>query len=389
LTAFPGLQAPPFQLISPVMVTAQGHLYMAASAGGARVLPVGIPTLGLVIIHVAVAALVFLAFFLVITRQNYPWQMRKEAVSLLEAAGGDVNRAVQLLQARATVMNWPWPRNPHQFIRNAKKSFDGRGSILPVKHGRKTNMPPEVEVEIINLVLHGYEHIEDIAGHQVHVHSYYRSFPEACATNGRIAQLMTQYGFRSASSLKRHLDHYHPGALHLHSGDIKQQHTPKQRAQRVDICKLALQHLQVQHHLISRVCFMDGFHVKVKPATRFAYYCSPADSLGVNMVLEVPAHLIRGKIKIHLFAVVNPFFGPIYMEFVSGTQDDVWPVHQDPTNPTRPPPTYYVSAARSQHLPCRSTLTCAPSTLAMYCGYGTVHIMPRSDTTLTCACLKL
>jgi hypothetical protein len=92
---------------------------------------------------------------------------------------------------------------------------------------------------------------------------------------------------------------------------------------------------------------MDCFHVKAKPAARFAYYCSPNDSLGMNMVIEIPKHLM---------AVVNPFFGPIYLEFVSGTQPDVKPLEYTADQVK----TYYVSAASSQLLPYLSAVMCAP-----------------------------
>jgi hypothetical protein len=34
----------------------------------------------------------------------------------------------------------------------------------------------------------------------------------------------------------------------------------------------------------------------------------------------MPKNIARGEIKLHLFAVVNPWLGPIYLEFVSGSQ---------------------------------------------------------------------
>jgi hypothetical protein len=382
------LQAPPTALISAVMVRLESQLSLASPAGYSRVLPFGISSMA-VVLHVIVAAMVILAVILATTRQSFPWQMRSAAVSVLAAARGNMANAMQMLRDMASTRHWPWPRNPSQFILNAKRSFEERGSVLPFKHGRRSRMPEAAEIEIINLVHGGYEHMQYISGQPVHVKSYYRSFTEACSTNGRIAQLMTQYGFRSASALKRHLDAKHPGALHLHSADIKQVHTPQQRAQRVTLCDLALQHLNAQPNLIKRVCYMDGFHVKVKPATRFAYYCSPEDTLGVNLVIEMPAHLLRGEIKIHMFAVVNPFLGPVYMEYVSGTQADVPHVH-----PNYPHPTYYVSAgsgmqpaACSQLLPSLSIVTRAPSRPAMYCGYGISHTMPCPVTAPTRACM--
>jgi hypothetical protein len=42
--------------------------------------------------------------------------------------------------------------------------------------------------------------------------------------------------------------------------------------------------------------------------------CSPInDSLGMNMVIEIPKHLMKNEIRIHLMAVVNPFFGPTHL----------------------------------------------------------------------------
>lgn len=383
LTASPMLQAPPFALISARMARTYHHLGLAASGGDANGLLVGMTTLVLVLC-VNLAALVVLAY-MAITRQSYSWQMRREAVSCLDRAGGNMAEAVRRLREKASEMRWEMPKNPHQFIKNARDRFVATGSVLPFNRGRRSKMTAEVAMEIIDLVNSGYDVVKYIGDHPVCIQYYYTSFAQACHTNLTIANLMRLSGFSNVSSLKRHLDATYPGLMHLHPGDIKQQHTPEQRAQRVETCALALHNLQTHPHLLSRVCFMDCFHVKVKPAVRFAYYCSPNDSLGMNMVLEVPAKLIKGELKIHLIAVVNPVFGPIYMEFVSGTQADVQPIHYTAEQVV----TYYVSAACSHDLPYLSHVTSAPSMLAMYSGYGTAHTMPCSDITLTCACMKL
>ena len=363
MTAAPVLQPPPFAQLSVRMTRVYPHLGLAAPAAGIPAMLAGMTTLVLVIC-IMLAALVFLAC-MATTRQEYPWQMKREAVTCLAEAGGNVTAAVSRLRAKATAMHWPWPVNPHQFIQYATDRFDRLGTVLPIKHGRKSKMPHEVAMHIADLVNAGYETVKYIGNYPVIVQCYYKSFAQACHTNDDIRQLMQQYGFSSASSLKRHLDATCHGAMHLHPGDIKQQHTPEQRQQRVQQCTLALQHLQSEHHLLSRVCYMDCFHVKVKPAIRFAYYCSPNDSLGMNMVLEVPKHLYKGEIKIHLIAVVNPFFGPIYMEFVSGTQADVQPVHYRAPQVA----TYYVSAACSHALPYLSIIvTLASRMLAMNSG---------------------
>ena len=336
------------------MVRVLGHLWLATSAGGVRGLPTGVTTLVLVT-HVTVAALVILVAFMAVFRGRYPWEMRKEAVYLAEqckAEGGDMRDAVMRLRARAQAAQWPWPRNPFSFIRNAQHSFDTRGSVVPVRHGRKSMMPDEVALEIINLVNGGHDQIEDIDGQPVLVRSYYKSFTQACNTNMLIKFYMQLYGFSNASSLRRHLEKEHPSAMHLHPGDIKQAHTPTQREQRVEKCILALANLLTHPNLLSRLCFMDCFHVKVTPAKRFAYYCSPTDSIGMNMVIEIPAKLMKGEIKIHLMAVVNPFFGPIYLEFVSGTQADVKPLEYTADQVK----TYYVRATCNQLLPYLSAV---------------------------------
>jgi hypothetical protein len=362
LTAAPVLQPPPFAQLSARMARVYSHLGLAAPAADVPAMLAGVTTLVLVICF-NLAALVFLAY-MATTRQASPWQMKKEAVTCLAEAGSNLDAAVSRLRAKATAMHWPWPVNPRQFITYTKDRFDRLGTVLPIKHGRKSKMPDEVAMHIVELVNAGYQTVKYIGNYPVIMHCYYKSFALACHTNAEIQQLMQQYGFSRASSLKRHLDATCHGAMHLHPGDIKQQHTPEQRQQRVQQCALALQYLQSEHHLLSRVCYMDCFHVKVKPAVRFAYYCSPNDSLGMNMVLEVPRHLFKGESKIHLIAVVNPFFGPIYMEFVSGTQADVQPIHYSAPQVA----TYYVSDACSHALPYLSIVTLAPRMLAMNSG---------------------
>ena len=369
------------------MVRVHDHLWLATSAGGVRDLPPVVTTLVLVT-HVIVAAVVIMVAVVAVTRGHYPWEMRREAVYLAgrcRAEGGDMRDAVMRLYARAQAEQWPWPKNPDSFIKNAQHSFDSRGSVLPVKHGRKSKLPDDVAMEIIDLVHAGYDKIIFISGQPILVRYYYKSFSQACSTNTLIKLYMQLYGFSNASSLRRHLHQHHPGAMHLHPGDIKQEHTPVQRAERVEKCILALANLQAHPNLLSRLCVMDCFHVKAKPAAQFAYYCSPNDSLGMNMVIEIPKHLLKNEIRIHLMAVVNPFFGPIYLEFVSGTQPDVKPLEYTADQVK----TYYVSAASSQLLPYLSAVICAPSLAAMYCGYGTSHTTSCSVTTLTSACMQL
>ena len=113
------------------MVRVHGHLWLATSAGGIRGLPAGVTTLVLVT-HVVVAALVILVAVMAVTRGHYPWEMRREAVYLAGqclAEGGDMRDAVMRLHARAQAEQWPWPRNPFSFIRNAQHSFDTRPGV--------------------------------------------------------------------------------------------------------------------------------------------------------------------------------------------------------------------------------------------------------------------
>ena len=155
------------------MVRVHDHLWLATPAGGVRGLPAGVTTLVLVS-HVIVAALVILVATMAVTRGHYPWEMRREAVYLAgrcRAEGGDMRDAVIRLHARARpgprAEQWPWPRNPYSFIKNAQHSFDTRGSVIPVKHGRKSKMPDDVALEIIDLVHAGYDKISIIHGQPI------------------------------------------------------------------------------------------------------------------------------------------------------------------------------------------------------------------------------
>jgi hypothetical protein len=164
------------------MVRVQGPLWLATMAGHAGGLHDGMQTLALVI-YATVAALVFLVAYMAITRQGMPWQMRREASSLYDAVmatGGRVVDAVRRLHARAREEGWPWPKHPFSFIRNAKYSLDSRGSVLPIKHGRKSKLPAEIALEIINLVHAGYDTVEVYGGHPFLVRNYYQSFTQAC-----------------------------------------------------------------------------------------------------------------------------------------------------------------------------------------------------------------
>ena len=108
------------------MVRVHDHLWLATSAGGVRDLPPVVTTLVLVT-HVIVAAVVIMVAVVAVTRGHYPWEMRREAVYLAgrcRAEGGDMRDAVMRLHARAQAEQWPWPRNPYSFIKNALVSCD-------------------------------------------------------------------------------------------------------------------------------------------------------------------------------------------------------------------------------------------------------------------------
>jgi hypothetical protein len=104
---------------------------------------------------------------------------------------------------------------------------------IPRKPIGEETLPNDVAMEIIDLVHVGYDKIIFINGQPILMRYYYIQELHSSVRHQRADQVeyMQLYGFSNASSLRRHLHQHHPGAMHLHPGDIKQEHTPLQRAE--------------------------------------------------------------------------------------------------------------------------------------------------------------
>jgi hypothetical protein len=72
---------------------------------------------------------------------------------------------------------------------------------------------------------------------------------------------------------------------------MKQRFTPAQASYRVEQCLAVKALLVAAPNLLLRTCFMDAYHVKIRPGKGkgFGVYCSTQDRSQMELVIEINA----------------------------------------------------------------------------------------------------
>lgn len=234
------------------------------------------------IYSLAAAAVTILVVISMIVRARHHWRLRVVAVACFMGAEGHMSSAVRAFKHYCEQNQVARrPKNMHQFIKDAMTSLNERGDLNPPKpKGRRCRLSMTDAMICAEQLMAGYYFSwTNEFGESVTEHKGYDSFAQACVENPVLAYYMQRLAYKKPCNFLRAIRRVYPDVIHKHPLDMKQKFTPAQAAYRVAQCLAVKALLAIAPNLLRRTCFMDAYHVKIKPGKckGFGVYCSTQD----------------------------------------------------------------------------------------------------------------